>query len=99
MIICERPSEPVLLPPSDVMLLIEVAESSLEYDQGLKARIYASLGVPEYWVVNAVTLETRVHSSPKDDAYQVIEDHARDADLNPQRVASLLVNLSQLVRD
>ncbi|MEM8913519.1 MAG: Uma2 family endonuclease [Planctomycetota bacterium] len=37
---------------NDVMLVIEVADSSLEYDTGEKAQLYASAGLPEYWVVD-----------------------------------------------
>ena len=48
--------------PVTVLLIIEVAKTSLDYDTGLKARTYAALGVREYWVVNAVTLETTVYS-------------------------------------
>ena len=50
--------------PCEVLLLIEVADTSLDYDTGLKASTYASLGVREYWVVNARTLETLVHRGP-----------------------------------
>ncbi|WP_235919110.1 Uma2 family endonuclease [Aureimonas psammosilenae] len=42
----------------DVLLAIEVADSSLLYDTGRKISIYAAYGIPEVWVVNAKTLET-----------------------------------------
>ena len=46
---------------NDVILLIEVADSSLDYDRGEKAEIYAEAGIREYWLVNIVdrTLEVR----------------------------------------
>ncbi|MCW5932957.1 MAG: Uma2 family endonuclease [Fimbriimonadia bacterium] len=34
------------------LLVIEVADASLEYDRSVKASLYASGGVPEYWIVN-----------------------------------------------
>ena len=37
--------------PDDVYLVIEVADSSLEYDRGVKADLYASAGVKDYWIV------------------------------------------------
>src|SRR5690606_39251804 len=43
---------------SDVILAIEVAASSIAYDRGLKARIYARHGVGELWVVDAASRET-----------------------------------------
>src|SRR5262245_32788881 len=36
----------------DLFLIIEIADSSLEYDQKLKLRLYAETGVPEYWVAD-----------------------------------------------
>jgi Uma2 family endonuclease len=38
--------------PDDVILLIEVADSSLRFDRGAKKRLYAAAGVREYWIVN-----------------------------------------------
>ena len=47
--------------PSEAELVIEVSNSTLKYDQTDKASLYASLGVPDYWIVNLVanTLEVR----------------------------------------
>ena len=47
--------------PKDIMLLVEASDSSLNYDLGRKAEIYASIGIREYWVVNATKLTVRVH--------------------------------------
>ena len=38
--------------PEDVLLVIEVADSSLAKDRGLKARLYAEAGIADYWIVN-----------------------------------------------
>lgn len=38
--------------PDDVLLLIEVADSSLPYDRGEKRARYAQAGIPEYWVID-----------------------------------------------
>lgn len=45
--------------PADVALLVEVANTSLEFDRRLKARIYARAGIPAYWIldVNARRIE------------------------------------------
>lgn len=49
---------------STVLLVIEVAGSSLDDDLGVKARTYATYGVREYWVVEAWSLKTHVHRGP-----------------------------------
>ena len=43
------------------LLVIEIADSSLQYDMQTKAPLYASYGVREYWVINAKTLLTTVY--------------------------------------
>lgn len=50
--------------PADCGLIVEVANSSLEYDRDDKARVYARGGVPVYWVVNVVDVQVEVHERP-----------------------------------
>ncbi|WP_165075852.1 Uma2 family endonuclease [Paludisphaera rhizosphaerae] len=54
--------------PKEVPLVIEVADSSLPRDRGLKARVYARAGIPNYWIVNLVDRVVEVHSDPTDQA-------------------------------
>jgi len=53
------------------LLVIEVANSSLEYDLSEKASLYAEAGVPEYWVVNLVDRVLMVFREPLKGSYQV----------------------------
>jgi Uma2 family endonuclease len=64
--------------PSTAVLVIEVAVSSLMYDLAVKARIYASAGIPEYWVVDVSGRRVVVHRSPGADAYAERFDVAAD---------------------
>jgi Uma2 family endonuclease len=50
--------------PADVLLLIEVADTSLAYDLGTKVPLYARHGIPEVWVIDAATRQTRVFRRP-----------------------------------
>ncbi len=64
--------EPLLVPDvrgSDALLVVEVADSSLNYDLATKALLYASFSVREYWVINAATLETKVFRDPAPSGY------------------------------
>ena len=38
--------------PEDILLLIEVADTSVNYDRSVKGPLYAEAGIPEYWIVN-----------------------------------------------
>jgi Uma2 family endonuclease len=55
--------------PEDVLLVIEVADTSLQFDRTVKARLYAAHGVPEYWVVDARSRTIEVFRSPHADGY------------------------------
>jgi len=48
----------------DLMLVIEVADSTLAFDLGPEAQLYASYGAQELWAVNARTRTTTVHTGP-----------------------------------
>ena len=50
--------------PTDVLLVIEVADASLAYDIGTKMPLYARHGIPEAWVIDAATRRTRVFRQP-----------------------------------
>jgi Uma2 family endonuclease len=52
------------LKPEEVYLVVEVADSSLRIDLGLKARIYARFGIREYWVVDVQGQRIVVHRGP-----------------------------------
>ncbi len=56
-----KDSEPAT---EDVLLLIEVAESSLAYDRSTKLRLYAEAGIPEYWVIDTVAETVEVYREP-----------------------------------
>ena len=55
--------------PADVGLVIEVADSSLAYDEVVKKQMYAFAGIVEYWIVNTQDQQIQVYTEP----YQVDE--------------------------
>src|ERR1700727_3906961 len=63
---------------SDILLAIEVAVTSLAYDRGLKARLYARHGVNEVWVIDADRRRTFVHSDPGPAGWGTIVERGRD---------------------
>ena len=56
--------------PSEVYLIIEVADSSLAYDREIKAKIYARSGISDYWILNVNERQLHVFREPADDGYQ-----------------------------
>jgi Uma2 family endonuclease len=53
----------------DILLLIEVSDSTLLYDLEVKARLYAKHGVPEYWVIDLVDNRVWRHRRPSGQGY------------------------------
>jgi Uma2 family endonuclease len=53
----------------DVLLLIEVADSSLNFDQNQKLRLYALHNIPEYWLLNLNDNCLEVYLKPKGEVY------------------------------
>ncbi|HKH96066.1 MAG TPA: Uma2 family endonuclease [Beijerinckiaceae bacterium] len=57
----------------DVLLAVEVADTSLDYDLGPKARLFALHGIGELWVVNARERTTTVHTRPGREGWGAVE--------------------------
>ena len=55
--------------PKDVFLVIEVADSSLLKDRQVKLPIYASAGIPEYWIINLEQKRVEAYRHPRDNQY------------------------------
>jgi Uma2 family endonuclease len=66
-----------------LLLLVEVADSSLRFDVGRKAKRYAQFGVPEYWAVDAVKMTTRVFRSAAKAGYREERDYEASEILTP----------------
>jgi Uma2 family endonuclease len=84
---------------ADAWLAIEVAETSLDYDLKTKRPLYASNGVPEYWVINAATLMTTVHRQPAGNSYADVVEIPPDTRLVPSLAPGLAVSLNELDLD
>lgn len=81
---------------STVMLAVEVSDSSLGYDLGSKQVVYASHGIRELWVIDALRLVVHVHRDPGPDGYRNVVAHAPDALVEPLSAPVLTLRLSEL---
>ena len=83
--------------PLDVLLVIEVADTSGEYDRAVKVPLYARAGIPEVWVIDLAARAVDVYRQPSPDGYQ---DHRRrggDDRLSSDRVPTLDVTVGQVL--
>jgi hypothetical protein len=55
--------------PEDVSLVIDISDTTLAKDRGVKQENYARAGIPFYWIVNLAEHQVEVYSDPQPDGY------------------------------
>lgn len=83
--------------PESALLVIEVADSSLEKDLGYKARLYARSRVDEYWVVDAIARRIVVHRDPEADGWRTVTSHDRGDTIAPARFPEVRIAVADVV--
>jgi Uma2 family endonuclease len=59
--------------PADVILVIEVADSTIKFDRETKAPLYAAAGISEYWIVNLIDDRLEIYSQPEGNIYTSVQ--------------------------
>ena len=75
--------------PNDVLLLVEVSGSTLDYDRDVKRSLYARAGLPEVWIVNLDDQQIEVHRNPDGDVYRTRHLTGLDDTVTPERPAPI----------
>jgi Uma2 family endonuclease len=83
--------------PSDVLLVIEVAETTLQYDLGDKARMYARYGVPELWVLDKLGDRLVVHRQPTSAGYADVTVVERGATVSPLAFSDVTFTVDEIL--
>lgn len=83
--------------PQDVLLLIEVADSSVMYDRNLKIPLYARSGVREVWLVDLVTNAVEVHATPATGAYTHVQRFERGATVISAHLPELRIDAADML--
>lgn len=83
--------------PEDVLLVVEVSDSTLEYDRQIKLPLYARAGVPEVWIVNLVEEIIETYSQPSGDSYLTAKPFARGEVVQSGGVEALRVEASAVL--
>jgi Uma2 family endonuclease len=82
--------------PEDVLVVIEVSDSTLEFDRTVKMPLYAGAGIPEAWLVNLPAERIEVYSDPVGGEYQTVRSYARGERLQSPTLASLRLSVSKV---
>jgi Uma2 family endonuclease len=84
--------------PERAHIVIEVAESSLARDRGVKLRIYAENGVPEYWIVNLVDRRIEVHTEPTPAGYASVRHFSAGQAIRLTRFEGVEICVADVVK-
>jgi len=83
--------------PEDVLLVIEVARSSLDYDRLTKLPRYAAAGIVEVWIVNLVDEQVEVYRDPAGDIYKTRTIHVRGDTIAPATLSDLTIRVDEIL--
>lgn len=83
--------------PRDVLLIIEVAETTLDFDREVKAALYAGAGVPEVWLVDLPGDRVEVHREPGPTGYRDVTSHGRSTVLRPGALPEIEVSVDAVL--
>jgi Uma2 family endonuclease len=83
--------------PADVLLAVEVAESSIDYDRDVKALLYARSDVPEYWLIDLNADTLACYSSPERGAYRAVRQYQRGQSMAPRLLPECVVAVDDLI--
>lgn len=103
-VVVGQPRDYIRSHPTSAVFVIEVADSSLAYDRGVKAALYARAGVPEYWIVNLCDRIVEVHRGPgpmKEQplgfSYREVTRHAETDVIAPLQAAEMRIAVKDLL--
>ena len=77
--------------PEEVLVLMEVSDSTLSYDRNVKLPRYARAGIPEVWIVDLQGETLERHNDPRDGGYRRTEKAQRGEELASEALPGLLV--------
>jgi len=81
----------------DVYLLVEVADSSIDFDRRKKIPLYAKHNIPEYWIINLTSHCIEVYRRPAGGQYNDIHYFSAGQSLAPQTFPDLRFSVSHIL--
>jgi Uma2 family endonuclease len=84
--------------PEDVLLLLEISDSTLRYDRDIKVPLYARAGIPEVWLLDLPGQRLEVYRRPSAEGYREILYPASDETIAPALLPDLVLPVNSLLR-
>ena len=83
--------------PEDILLVIEIADTSLGYDRGVKVPLYARFDIAEAWVVDLTSERIELYRQPSEGQYQQTSHAARGDRISPHALPNVTLSVYDLL--
>ena len=83
--------------PADVLLLVEVADTSYRFDREIKLPLYAAAGIPEVWLVDLTRNVVEVFRQPAGERYQTLTPVHRGGTLGPEAFPDVIFPVENIL--
>ena len=83
--------------PQDVLLLIEVADSTVDFDRNQKLRLYARAGITEVWIVNLQDRRVETYAEPEGDQYGSIRHYGPGESVAPLSFPDITLEVERVM--
>lgn len=83
----------------DVLLVIEISDSTLAYDREVKLRLYAEHAIPETWIFDMNGQQLEIHRQPSKDGYRQLLKPERGAFVSPSLLPGIRVDWAAIFAD
>jgi Uma2 family endonuclease len=83
--------------PSEILLVLEVADSSLTYDRNAKSRLYSTAGIPQFLILNLKAREMEDHRDPSPDGYRSKETYRADESFTLVAFSDISISVLELL--
>ncbi len=83
--------------PEEVLLVVEVSDSTLKYDRDVKLPLYAEAEIAEVWIVNLPNEIVEIHTKPKFGLYQLVQIYNRGDLLKSEAIPNLKIEVDKIL--
>jgi len=84
--------------PADVLLLIEISDTTIDFDRDVKRQLYAEAGISEYWILNLNDDTLEVHRQPQPDGtYRDVQILHRGQQIEVQALPGVVLTVDEML--
>ena len=83
--------------PADVLLLIEVSDTTVDYDRNEKLSAYAAAGIPEVWIASRQDRRIESYADPAGDEYATVRHYGAGERIAPRAFPDVMLDVDRII--